>query len=114
MQMGTFLDALADYCKDNKAISLTEQQASIQGRPVTCKNTAGWQICCQWKDSSNSWEKFSKLHESHPMQAAEFAVVQGIDHEPAFNPWVKHVLKRRKRIITSIRKAADHILKKKP
>ena len=29
------LDVLVDYHKDNKAISLTEQQTSIQGRPVT-------------------------------------------------------------------------------
>ena len=41
------LDALVDYCKDNMVISLSDQQTSIQGRPVTCKTTAGWQICCQ-------------------------------------------------------------------
>ena len=35
---------------------------------------------------------------------AEFAAVQGIDHEPAFNWWVKYVLKKRDRIIASIRK----------
>ena len=43
----SFLDVLVDYFKDNKAISLTEQQTSIWGRPVTCKTTAVWQICCQ-------------------------------------------------------------------
>ena len=35
---------LVNYCKDNKAISLTEQQTSIWGRPVTQKTTADWQI----------------------------------------------------------------------
>ena len=38
------LDALFDYQKDIKAISLTEQQTNIEGRPVTHKTTAGWQI----------------------------------------------------------------------
>ena len=46
------------------------------------------------------------------MQTAEFAVVQEIDHEPAFNWWVKHVLKKRDRIIASVRKWQTRYLKK--
>ena len=46
-----------------------------------------------------SWEKLFKLKESLPVQTTEFAVVQGIDHEPAFNWWVKHVLMKRGRIM---------------
>ena len=68
------LDVLLDYCKDDKAITLTDQQTSIQGREVTCKTTANWQICCQWKDSTTSWEKMFNLKESHLMHTAEFAV----------------------------------------
>ena len=46
------------------------------------------------------------------MQTAEFAVVQRIDHEPAFYEWDKHVLKRRDRIIASIRKPQTRYLKR--
>ena len=46
------------------------------------------------------------------MQIAEFAVAQGIDHKPAFNWWVKHVLKIRDRIISSIRKQQTRYLKR--
>ena len=74
--------------------------------------TAVWQICCQWKDGSTSWEKLPELKESHPVQTAEFAVAQGIEHEPFFNWWVKHVLKKRDRIIASIRKQQTRYLKK--
>ena len=95
---------LVDYHKDDKAISLLDQQTTVRGRSVTCMTTASWQICCQWKDGSASWEKLFKLKESHLMQIAEFAVFQGIDHKPAFNRWVKHVLKKRGRKIASIRK----------
>ena len=35
------LDVLVDYHKDNKEISLTEQQTHIWGRPITCKTIAG-------------------------------------------------------------------------
>ena len=76
-------------------IYFTDQQINICGGPVTHKSIAGWQICCQWKDGSTSWEKLSNLKESHPVQKAKFAAAQGIDHEPAFNWCVKHVLKKR-------------------
>ena len=83
---------LDDCQRNKKGISLTDQQITLPGRSGTHKTTAGWQICCQWKDCSTSWEKLSKLKESHPVQTAEFAVMQVIDHEPTFNWWVKHVL----------------------
>ena len=92
------LDALVHCQKDNKAISLLDQQIT-----VSHKITAGWQICCQWKDGSTSWEKLFELKKSHLVQTAEFAVTQGIDHKPAFNWWVKHVLKKRDRTIASVR-----------
>ena len=57
------LEALVDYNKDIKAISLTEQQTSMQGRPVTWKTTAGWQICCQWKDGSQEMRKNNCQHQ---------------------------------------------------
>ena len=97
-------DVLDDYHKDNKAVSQTEQQTSIWGRPVNHKTTAGWQICCQLKDGPTSWEQLSEVKKSHPVQTVEFAVTQGIYHKLAFNWWVKHVLKKIDRIIASIMK----------
>ena len=38
---------IVDHCKDNKAITLTEHQISIQGRPIIAKTTTGLQIWCQ-------------------------------------------------------------------
>jgi len=49
------------------------------------RNTIGWQICCQWKDGSTSWENLSDLKESHPLETAEYAVTNDTDHKPAFN-----------------------------
>ena len=65
-------------------MSLTEQQISIQGMPETSMTTECQLICCLWKDDSTSWEKLSQLKVSHLVQTAEFAVVQRIDHKPAF------------------------------
>ena len=76
----------------------------MKGKPSLRWSTVGWQICCEWKDGSTSWEKLSDLKESHPVQTAEYAVAQGIDHEPAFNWWVRHVLKKRDRIISLVKR----------
>jgi hypothetical protein len=66
------------------------------------RNTVGWQLCCQWKDGSSSWEKLSNLKELHPLETAKYAVTMGIDQEPAFNWWVPHVLRKRDRIISAV------------
>jgi hypothetical protein len=71
----------------------------------------GWQVCCQWKDGSTSWENFADLKDSHPLETAEYAVTKGIDHKPAFNWWVLHVLKKRDRIISLVCKWTTHYLK---
>ena len=36
------LEALINYQKDIKKIPLSDQQSTVQGRPVTHKTTAGW------------------------------------------------------------------------
>ena len=42
------------------------------------------------------------VKKSNPIEVAEYAVVQGIDHEPAFAWWVPHTLKKRNRMIASV------------
>jgi hypothetical protein len=74
-------------------------------------STIGWQVCCQWKDGSTSWENLADLKDSHPLETAEYAMTQGIDHEPAFNWWVPHVLKKHDRIISLVRKPTTRYLK---
>ena len=59
-----------------------------------------------------SWEKLSDLKESHPLETTEYAVTMGIDHEPAFNWWVPHVLRKRDRIISAVAKCSARFLKR--
>jgi hypothetical protein len=54
------------------------------GKTYLKRRTVGWQLCCQWKDGSTSWENLAHLKESHPIETAEYAKILGIDHEPAF------------------------------
>jgi hypothetical protein len=58
-----------------------------------------------------SWEKLADLKESHPVKTAEFAVTAAIDHEPAFNWWVPHVLKKHDHIISMVKRRSARYLK---
>ena len=74
------------------------------GRRCLRRTAAGLELCCRWKDGTTSYQPFSLLKESYPAQIAEFAVAMGIEDDPAFNWWVKPVLKRRERIVSAANK----------
>jgi hypothetical protein len=106
------LDSLTNHQRLDTALQLSDQTTvHSYGRTYQQRNTIGWQICCQWRDGSSSWEKLSDLKESHPLETAEYAVTMGIDHEPAFNWWVPHVLRKRDRIISAVAKRSARFLK---
>ena len=50
-----------------------------------------------------SWHRLADIKESYPVQLAEYAVANGIDHEPAFKWWVKKTLKRKERTISKVK-----------
>ncbi len=58
-----------------------------------------------------SWGNLSDLKESHPIETAKYAKIIGIDHEPAFNWWVPHFLKKRDQIILLVKKQNPQFLK---
>jgi hypothetical protein len=62
------LEALVDHRRNDKAVNLSDQKTvTADGKSYQQKSTAGWQICCQWKDGSTSWENLYKLKDSHPV-----------------------------------------------
>jgi hypothetical protein len=65
--------------------------------------TKGWEICVSWKDSSTSWHSFQDIKNSYPVQLAEYAIHNNLKHEPAFNWWVDHTLKKRRHLIKAVK-----------
>jgi hypothetical protein len=107
------LDTFVDYRKTGKALTIEEQsKADASGRVRRRKTCTGWQICCQWRDGSTSWQDVALLRNSHPVEAAEYAVAQKIDTEPAFNWWVPHVIKKREAIIKAVKSRKTGVLRK--
>ena len=57
----------------------------------------------EWKDGTTSWIPLKDLKESNPVQIAEYAVTNKIAEEPDFAWWVRHVLRRRDRILKKVK-----------
>jgi hypothetical protein len=78
------MDKLVDYKLDLNAVQFADRFVTVNGWQYHQKSTAGWSLCVLWRDGLTFWEKLSGLKESYPVEVAEFAKAQGIDHEPAF------------------------------
>ena len=98
------MDSIVDYKKTEGAVSMADKFIIRNGRQHVRKTTKGWKLCIQWKDGSTSWENLTAMKESYPVEVAEYAVAQGIDHEPAFSWWVPYTLRKRNRIISAVKK----------
>jgi Reverse transcriptase (RNA-dependent DNA polymerase) len=60
-------------------------------------------LCVQWKDGTTTWVSLAELKDSNPLELAEYAVVNGIQDKPAFNWWVKDVMRARTSIISKVK-----------
>ena len=98
------MESIIDYKTDGHAVKVADAYFSYNGKRHMRKTTKGWELCVQWKNSSTSWQRLADLKESNPVEVAEYAVAQGIDHEPAFAWWVPYTLRRRDRIIAAVNK----------
>ena len=67
-------------CKEN-------QDVTANGKTYKQKKTRGQQLCIEWKDKSTSWERFSDMKKSYPVDVAEYAEAVGISDEPAISWW---------------------------
>jgi hypothetical protein len=91
---------ITDHRKDGTALDLQNGfTRSRNGNRVPKRTTRGWQLLIEWKDGSNDWISLTDLKESNPLEVAEYAVANKIDHEPVFAWWINQVLRHRHRII---------------
>jgi hypothetical protein len=96
---------IIDHRKDGNAVLVADMWIEGNGsrNRHMRRTTKGWQMCIAWKNGTTTWEPLKNLKESNPVEVAEYAIANKIDHEPAFVWWVKDVLRRRERIIKAVR-----------
>ena len=99
------LDDIIDFRKDD-SIAVTKENGFTEisnGDQVPVITTKGWDVQVRWKDKSTNWIPLSEIKESNPVEVAEAAIAFKFDKEPAFNWWVRKVLKRRDRMISKMK-----------
>ena len=95
---------ISDHRKDSTALNVAQGSfMTSAGNPVSKKTTRGWHILVEWRDGSMTWHRMADIKESYPVQLAEYAVANKINHEPAFKWWVEKTLKRKERMINKVR-----------
>ena len=100
----SILSEIVDHRSDGNALSKDDAYISTKtGKPKLRQTTRGWDLQVEWKDGTTSWIPLKDLKESNPVQVAEYAVTNKIAEEPAFAWWVRHVLRRRDRILKKVK-----------
>ena len=91
---------IINHRKRKNAVDKSDQYKIGKDRRKTKrKTTIGWDLEVEWKDGSTSWLPLKELKETNAVQVAEYAVLNRIDEEPAFDWWVRDILKKKKRLI---------------
>ena len=55
------------------------------------------------KDGTPYWIPLKDLKKSNPVQVAKYSITNKIAEEPAFAWWVRHVLRRKDRILKKVK-----------
>jgi len=98
------LRKISNHRKDNTALKVADGSYHTRaGNPMSKRTTRGWKLLMEWIDGSIDWVKLSEVKEAYPVQLAEYAIANGIAHEPAFKLWIHKVLKRKGRIIKRVK-----------
>ena len=95
------LEEIEEFRKDDSIAIGIEDGFRIQpnGHKVPVITTKGWDVKVRWKDKSTNWIPLTEIKEANPLEVAEAAIALKVDRQPAFNWWVRKVLKRRDRMI---------------
>ena len=95
------LEEIEEFRKDDSIAIGIEDGFRIQpnGHKVPVITTKGWDVKVRWKDKSTNWIPLAEIKEANPLEVAEAAIALKVDRQPAFNWWVRKVLKRRDRMI---------------
>ena len=111
--MLSIIEGIVGHRKGEKALTSANSTVELNGRKKRVATTKGWDMLVRWKDGSQSWIPLKDVKESNPLETAEYAISQGIDKEPAFVWWVKHVQRTKSRIVNRVRasRQAKHRIK---
>ena len=97
--------AIIGHRRTKKALDKADQfRIGSNGKRYKKKTTAGWDLEYEFADGSTSFVPLKEAKEANPVEVAEYAVQNQIDEEPAFDWWVRGILKKKNRLIKMSKK----------
>ena len=98
------MDCILEHSRDDTAVEKADKYTITKGGSKRLrKTTIGWKMLVRCTDDSEEWIPLKKLKEHYPVQTAEYAVANNIADEATFAWWVPYTLRRRGRIIASVK-----------
>ena len=98
------LSEIIDHRQNDDSIPLDGSfYTTASGSKRRVRTTKGWDLCVQWKDGTTNWISLKDMKNSNPVDVAQYAKDNSIDHLPAFAWWVPYVMKKRDRIISRVK-----------
>jgi hypothetical protein len=85
--------------RNDNAVDKEDQIRISDKRKVKKKTLSRWAFEVEWSDGRTTWIGLKNMKESNAIEVAEYALANQISHEPAFDWWVHHVIRRKKRLI---------------
>ena len=79
------LDKIIDHrTKDDAVQDGDGFFTTAQGTRCRRKTTKGWELLIKWKDGSTNWFALKDIKQAYPIEVAEYAISNHIQHSPAF------------------------------
>ncbi len=102
------LAEIVNHRTDQNAVTMEDKYVETPSGRRLRKTTNGWYLKVRWKEGTTTWETLRDLKESNPIEVAEYAVANDLCDQLAFAWLVPFTLKKRDRIVASIRTRAKH------
>ena len=95
---------IINHRKNKDAVDKADQYRDRQGKRYKVKTVRGWDLEVEWTDGTTSWLPLSKVKDSNPVDVAEYAIQNRIDHEPAFDWWCRELVKKKQRLVMAVKR----------
>ena len=95
---------ICDHRKLKNAVEEGHAYFTTQsGQKRRVRTTKGWEIMVRWVDGQQSWLPLKDVKDSYPLELADYAILHGLETEPAFAWWVPYTLKKRNQIVSAVK-----------
>jgi len=101
------IKAVVDHRKQGNAVPRGKAYVTTRtGQKKLRQSTAGWDFLVEFHSGRRQWMQLKDLKEVNPVEVADYVAARGLIEEVAFQWWVPYTLRKKERIIASVKSRA--------